>query len=218
MILINGEFPGPLLELTEGDDVVVEVSNGLDDESAIHFHGEPLRETHPPSSSPTHTPPGIEMIDTPWSDGTPGLSQRPIPPGESFTYRWKAAQYGSYWYHSHSHEQVEDGCYGPVAILPRADTPKPFGLISNRDAAIGAMERAEQEAKTVIMSDHRHVSGHTAWELTQRARFDPACWDSILVNGKGRVHCMERGEAEALLSEDQREMLAELNATMTDKG
>lgn len=158
------------------------------------------------------------MIDVPWSDGAPGLSQRPIPPGESFTYRWKATQYGSYWYHSHSHEQVEDGLYGALTILPRASTPRPFGLIPEGNATVEAMERAENKAQAVILSEHRHVTGHTAWEYTQKARFDPACWDSILVNGKGRVQCMERGEAEALLREDQREMLAELDASLTDKG
>lgn len=41
MILVNGQFPGPRLEVNEGDDVVVEVSNGLDSDSSIHFHGEP---------------------------------------------------------------------------------------------------------------------------------------------------------------------------------
>lgn len=40
MILVNGQFPGPILEVTEGDDVVVEVFNGLDEDSTIHFHGE----------------------------------------------------------------------------------------------------------------------------------------------------------------------------------
>lgn len=40
MILVNGEFPSPTIELDEGDDVVVEVFNGLDEESSIHFHGE----------------------------------------------------------------------------------------------------------------------------------------------------------------------------------
>lgn len=159
------------------------------------------------------------MIDTPWSDGTPGLSQRPIPPGESFTYRWKATQYGSYWYHSHSHEQVEDGLYGALTVLPRHSTPRPFGLISESDAAVEAMERAESKAPPLVLAEHRHVTGRTAWELTQRARFDPACWDSILVNGKGRVRCMASGVAENLLSEDQREMLADLgDFLMTDKG
>lgn len=41
MILVNGQFPGPTLEITEGDDVVVEVYNGLGADSSIHFHGKP---------------------------------------------------------------------------------------------------------------------------------------------------------------------------------
>lgn len=161
---------------------------------------------------------GIEMIDTPWSDGTPGLSQRAIPTGQNFTYRWKALQYGSYWYHSHSHEQVEDGLYGALTIHPSPKSPKPFDLISESDSAVEAMERAEREALRVLMSDHRHITGSEAWELTQMAGYDPMCWDSILINGKGRVRCMEPGEAEELLTEDQRKLLAEMNATMTDKG
>ena len=163
-------------------------------------------------------PQGIIQAGTPWSDGTPGLSQRPIPPGGRFTYRWKAQQYGSYWYHSHTAEQVEDGLYGALTIHPRADTPRPFRLISQQDTAVEAMQRAEKAAHPVVMADHRHVTGKRAWELTQRARFDPACWDSILVNGKGRVRCMGTGLLDNLLSDDQREMLSELGVRMTDKG
>lgn len=37
------------------------------------------------------------QYNTPWSDGVPGLSQKPILPGESFTYKWTATQYGTYW-------------------------------------------------------------------------------------------------------------------------
>ena len=54
MILVNGQFPGPILEITEGNDVVVEVFNGLDADSSIHFHGKPrsVKHTHIPI---THT-------------------------------------------------------------------------------------------------------------------------------------------------------------------
>jgi FtsP/CotA-like multicopper oxidase with cupredoxin domain len=78
-ILTNGQFPGPPLEVDEGDDVEFFVNNNLPFAVTIHFHG-------------------IEQLNTPWSDGVPGLSQRPIQPGESFVYRWNANQYGTYWY------------------------------------------------------------------------------------------------------------------------
>ncbi|SPN97365.1 related to laccase precursor [Cephalotrichum gorgonifer] len=154
MILVNGQYPPPNLEIWEDDDVVVEVFNGLEEPSSIHFHG-------------------IEMRNTPWSDGAPGLSQRPIPSGHNFTYRWKATQHGSYWYHSHSGEQVEDGLYGALTIHPRAGTLKPFSLISESSAGVEALERAEREAQPVLMSDHRHVTGREVWEFTQRASCFP---------------------------------------------
>lgn len=53
--------------------------NGLDQATTIHFHG-------------------IEQLDTPWSDGVAGLSQRPIEPGADWLYKWTATQYGVYWF------------------------------------------------------------------------------------------------------------------------
>jgi FtsP/CotA-like multicopper oxidase with cupredoxin domain len=40
---------------------------------------------------------GLEMLGTPWSDGVPGLSQKPIEPGDSYIYRFKASPAGTYW-------------------------------------------------------------------------------------------------------------------------
>jgi FtsP/CotA-like multicopper oxidase with cupredoxin domain len=56
------------------------------------------------------------MQDTPWADGTPGLSQIPIEPEESFIYRFKASPAGTYWYHSHSRATLLDGLYGVLYI------------------------------------------------------------------------------------------------------
>jgi hypothetical protein len=52
----------------------------------------------------------------PSSDGVPGLSQKLIEPGCTFVYKWKATQYGTYWYHAHSKGQIEDGLLGPIYI------------------------------------------------------------------------------------------------------
>jgi FtsP/CotA-like multicopper oxidase with cupredoxin domain len=56
------------------------------------------------------------MLGTPWSDGTPGMSQKPIEIGQSFVYRFKASPAGTHWYHSHSRATVLDGLYGPIFI------------------------------------------------------------------------------------------------------
>jgi FtsP/CotA-like multicopper oxidase with cupredoxin domain len=67
---INGEFPAPTIRATQGDTVVVTVNNHLDTENTgIHWHG-------------------IRQIGSPWADGTVGVTQCPILPGETFTYRF----------------------------------------------------------------------------------------------------------------------------------
>lgn len=61
------------------------------------------------------------QLNTPWSDGVPGLTQKPILPGGTFTYRWTATEYGTYWYHAHARSLMADGLYGAIWIkcVPR---------------------------------------------------------------------------------------------------
>ena len=69
-VTVNGEAPGPTIHATQGDTVVVTVHNKLwTENTAIHWHG-------------------IRQIGTPWADGVSGVTQCPIPPGETFTYRF----------------------------------------------------------------------------------------------------------------------------------
>ncbi|KAF3931943.1 Laccase-2 [Dactylellina cionopaga] len=98
MILINGQFPGPLIECNENDIVKVTVHNQATNATAFHWHG-------------------LFHNGSNWMDGTTGVTQCPIPPGESFTYEIKTAgQYGTYWYHSHFSTQYTDGLFGPLVI------------------------------------------------------------------------------------------------------
>ncbi|KAK7413172.1 hypothetical protein QQX98_007951 [Neonectria punicea] len=141
VILVNGQFPGPLLELTEGDDVLVNVHNEMPFDTTIHFHGIIGLPPSQPVDQSLIKPSGIEMLHTPWSDGVPGLTQVPIPPGSSFSHRWTATQHGSHWYHAHVGGQLGDGLYGPIIIHPREDRENPFSLISEDPASIQAMEK-----------------------------------------------------------------------------
>ncbi|TDR52075.1 CopA family copper-resistance protein [Halomonas ventosae] len=92
---INGESPGPMIRLKEGQDAVLRVTNLLDEPTSIHWHGLIL-------------PPGM--------DGVPGVSFPGIAPGETFTYRFPVRQNGTYWYHSHSGLQEQLGHAGPLVI------------------------------------------------------------------------------------------------------
>jgi CopA family copper-resistance protein len=103
-VTVNGTLPAPLLRWREGDTVTVRVANRLRDAySSIHWHGILL-----PANM----------------DGVPGLSFDGIAPGETFTYRFRLQQSGTYWYHSHSAFQEQIGLYGPIIVEPR--TPAPY--------------------------------------------------------------------------------------------
>jgi FtsP/CotA-like multicopper oxidase with cupredoxin domain len=77
---------------------VIHVTNSLQTNgSGLHFHG--IRQNH-----------------TNQMDGVPSLTQCPIAPGDSYTYRWHAVEYGTGWYHSHFYVQAWDGVFGGVLI------------------------------------------------------------------------------------------------------
>ncbi|MCB1843017.1 MAG: copper resistance system multicopper oxidase [Halioglobus sp.] len=101
-ITVNGTLPAPLLRWREGDTVTLDVSNHLDEDTSIHWHGILLP---------------VEM------DGVPGLSFAGIRPGETFRYRFTLKQAGTYWYHSHSNLQEQLGHYGPLIIDPAEPDP-----------------------------------------------------------------------------------------------
>jgi len=96
--VVNGQVPGPLLRWRQGDTITVRVANRLTVPTSVHWHG---------------------VIVPADMDGVPGLSFAGIAPGETFTYRFRANQWGTYWYHSHSRFQEQVGLYGPIVIEPR---------------------------------------------------------------------------------------------------
>ncbi len=99
---VNGTVPGPLIRLKQGQDVRLHVTNKLDEDSSIHWHG----------------------LLLPFQfDGVPGVSFPGIKPGETFTYEFPIRQAGTYWWHSHSGLQEQAGHYGPIII--ESDEPDP---------------------------------------------------------------------------------------------
>jgi FtsP/CotA-like multicopper oxidase with cupredoxin domain len=99
MLMINGQFPGPLIEVNMGDTIVVNLTNALSKNSTtMHWHG-------------------IYQNGTNWFDGTNGITQCGIPAGQSLVYNFTVNnQYGTYWYHSHYSTQYMDGIIGPLII------------------------------------------------------------------------------------------------------
>jgi len=103
-ILVNGQYPGPTVEVYENDWVEINVINGMISEStSIHWHG-----VHP--------------VDQPWTDGAVGVSQAPIMPGHNFTYKFRAWPAGTHYWHSHMDGmQSAKGLRGPFIIKKKED-------------------------------------------------------------------------------------------------
>jgi FtsP/CotA-like multicopper oxidase with cupredoxin domain len=160
---------------------------------------------------------GIEQIGTPWADGVPGLSQSAIQPGESYLYRWQANQYGSYFYHAHSHGQIDDGVYGTIIITPRSDLARPFDKIA--PAEVGLLRRAEVDTTPLLVSDWRHYTSQQAWDMSVAAGFETSvCQDSLLVNGKGYVDCWPKEDIQKFTSPSFKPILDSLGLEVTAKG
>jgi CopA family copper-resistance protein len=122
---VNGTVPAPLVRLKEGQRVRLRVNNTLDEESSIHWHG----------------------LLVPFAmDGVPGVSFPGIMPRSTFDYEFDVVQSGTYWYHSHSGYQEEDGIYGPIVIDPAGKDP----IVYDREHVL-------------VLSDHSPLSGATIY-------------------------------------------------------
>jgi FtsP/CotA-like multicopper oxidase with cupredoxin domain len=188
--LLNGQSPGPPLDITVGDSVEFEVVNSSPYNTTVHFHG--ITQVGTVSHFPRKDQSNTDFIQ-PWSDGVPGVSQYPILPGQNFTYKWTADEYGQYWYHSHFKGQIMDGFYGPITIQPSKSEPRPFGLISNDSSDVAAMTKAEGSPSVLMVSDWMLENYDTLIAAEAASGYDIACPDAILLNGKGSVNCL--GEA-----------------------
>ncbi|KAK5123448.1 hypothetical protein LTR85_002486 [Meristemomyces frigidus] len=95
-LLFNGQYPGPTIHATWGDNVVVNVKNSMQDNgTSVHWHG-------------------VRQYHTPGQDGVNGVSECPLAPGDTKTYSFQATQFGTSWYHSHYSAQYGDGVSGAI--------------------------------------------------------------------------------------------------------
>ena len=100
VLLVNGAFPGPLIEANWGDKIIVNVHNnitGPEEPTSIHWHG-------------------FLQQGMPWEDGAPGVTQCPISPRKSLKYEFVASLYGTAWYHAHYSAQYSAGVLGPIIV------------------------------------------------------------------------------------------------------
>jgi len=144
---VNGSVPAPVLRWKEGEEVSLAVTNNLAHDTSIHWHGIIL-----PS----------EMDGVPYvSDNYPG-----IPPGDTFNYRFKLNQSGTYWYHSHSGFQEQTGLYGAIIVDPEGADPVSY----DREYVIVLSDWTDEKperlyAKLKKSSDYYNFAGRTVGDL-----------------------------------------------------
>lgn len=151
-IFINGQFPGPPLYAVQGDTVIVKIVNELPEDITIHFHG-------------------VRQYETPFSDGTPYVSQNPIPAGKTFVIVFDVMrQIGTYFYHAHVGLKSFTA-YGPFIVYDRHRPPFDYEY---------------REDKVFMLSQWFHAArGNQEAGLFSATNFSfPATPDSYLINGK----------------------------------
>jgi FtsP/CotA-like multicopper oxidase with cupredoxin domain len=150
-ITVNGSIPAPTLFFKEGEDAVIHVTNHMDVPSSIHWHGLLI--------------PGA-------MDGVPGFNGFPgIMPGETFTYRFKIRQTGTYWYHAHSMGQEQDGLYGSLVFAPAGKDP----IKTDRDYVVVLSDFMDEESDDVMAnlkmaSDYYNVARRTVGDFFDDAK------------------------------------------------
>jgi len=95
---VNNQIPAPTLYFKEGETAVVSVTNQMDVETSIHWHG---------------------ILLPNFQDGVPYLTTPPIQPKTTHTFTFDLKHAGTYWYHSHTGLQEQRGIYGAIVIEPK---------------------------------------------------------------------------------------------------
>jgi len=130
----NGSSPGPTLELTEGDRVIVHFRNGLAEPTTVHWHG-----IHLPANQ----------------DGSPF---DPVPAGgqRDYVFTIPRGSAGTYWYHPHLHHrtgyQVAKGLVGAIIVrapgdpLPKSMVERLLILTDNRFLPDGSIDLPDRHS------------------------------------------------------------------------
>jgi FtsP/CotA-like multicopper oxidase with cupredoxin domain len=150
--IINGQIPAPTLYWREGETVTLNVTNRMNVSTSIHWHG---------------------MILPADMDGVPGLSYQGIAPGETFQYRFKVQQSGTFWYHSHTRFQEQTGLYGAIVIEPREAERFP----SNREHVVVLSDWTDSDPEQVFANLKKMSSYYSRTEPTTPEIFKQAGMD-----------------------------------------
>ena len=205
---INGTVPAPLIRLKEGQSVRIHVTNELEEDSSLHWHG---------------------LIVPSDQDGVPGVSYPGIQARSTFVYQFPLKQSGTYWYHSHSGTQEQAGLYGPIVIDPAGPDPvaydrehvivlsdhsfmSPDAILAKLKQEAGYFDHQQQTLAGLLAGRDQRLKDRLQWG---RMRMDPTDVSDVtgatytyLINGHG-----PRDNWTALFTPGQRVRLRFVNAS-----
>jgi len=128
---INGGIPGPTLRFREGDLARIRVHNELKDtDTSTHWHG---------------------LLLPNEQDGVPHVTTPPILPGQTHAFEFELKHAGTYWYHSHTHLQEQNGVFGSIVVEPRG----------------GELVHADRD-QVLVLSDWTNYNPHEVMRMLMR--------------------------------------------------
>ncbi|KAK7098255.1 uncharacterized protein [Littorina saxatilis] len=159
VLAINRQVPGPPIEVCEGDELEIAVTNMLEDglSTSLHWHGQ-------------------HVNNAPYFDGVGQVTQCHIQHQERFVYKFRAYPAGTHWYHAHTGMQMADGVFGAFIVR------QPTGYDPN-----DALYDHDLSPHTVMLYDWLPELSMPRY-LTLMHVYDGSLPHSIMVNGRGRKY------------------------------
>jgi iron transport multicopper oxidase len=186
---VNGQLPGPTIRAKEGETITVRLCNNLSEPTTIHWHG-------------------MHQRGTWFMDGVEMISQKPIPPGQCYVYRFKAEPHGTHWYHSHTGVQHSDGLFGALIVEEKND---PYKDLYDFDSIVMMNDWFHQPSPQILANleqgKYRSKGGPTVGDVP---------FQSALINGKGRYDVNSKSPLETFtVSRGDRIRFRLINASST---
>ncbi|KAJ2892109.1 hypothetical protein MKZ38_010225 [Zalerion maritima] len=179
VILVNGTFPGPILEANQGDKLEITIQNDLPSErTSFHFHGMRMG--------------GGGGNRNNMYDGAYGVTQCGIPPGESLTYPFVAERAGTFWYRSTYPLQRVDGAFGALVVHGEDEKEKREGMYDEDRVVIFNDWYEDGRHKVKSSFDDESASQNsgrgTGRDASKKNSIGPVP-DAGLINGMNKVNC-----------------------------
>ncbi len=183
-LTLNNSIPGPTIKAKVGDTLRIEVTNNLDIDTSIHWHG---------------------VLVPNNMDGVPYVNTPPIKPSKTFTYEFPIKHSGTYWYHAHSALQEQQGVYGSIVFYPKQEVKdydeehvlvlsdwtdeNPNQVLANlkQDADYYALKKDSVQSWLKILENGTKavkIRINNAWTRMGPMDMSDIGYDAFLINGK----------------------------------